>query len=809
MGTVWLARRSDGRFEGNVAVKLLNTALIGRNGEDRFRREGRVLARLTHPNIARIMDAGVSDAGQPYLVLEYVKGSAIDRHCDECSLGVEARLKLFLDVLTAVGHAHSNLIVHRDIKPSNIHVTEDGNVKLLDFGIAKLIEDEVQSDAETNLTHEGLRALTPDYAAPEQILGAPITVATDVYALGILLYVLLSGRHPTRDKDTTSQQHIHLLLDAEPSRLSDAVTAARSCDPQTLEANAARRSVTPQKLKRALRGDLDNIVAKALKKNPLERYASVGEFADDIRRYLCDEPVRARADNSWYRMRKFVLRNRLPVAIGCAALVGIVATAAVALFEADLAAAERDRAVALSSRNEAVADFLNTLFTDAAGSDKPVTVSDILEHSEVLARSGFQDNAENRAAVLDMLGNYYYAAGKEQRGETLLHEALDAVSASSDGTLRRKLICDHAATLGALGKLPEAVGMLKAVVDEPQTTARQAAECLNHLSQLAADDGDAANALKYANLALQRLHQTGQPLPAQEAQLLADLAYAEYLSGHNAVAGRVYEQALAQITRVGRDHGIDAIAILNNWALVLSGAGDPKRALELNDQALRISAQNGPDAPLPSVLYNRGRFLESAGRYRESRETFLQCLAQPGSKETPATNLGCLIGLASVSYELGDRASANNSVASATALMSASAPPGAEARLRSVRGSIALAEGRLEQARADLDAAIAECKNTFYLMNFLRTRAELNLSANKLAEAEADARRSLSLALASQGGIPHSNNTGLASLILGRVLIKRADVAGARSAFAAAVENLSNTVAADHPMLLLARRLNE
>ncbi|MEP7245841.1 MAG: serine/threonine-protein kinase, partial [Gammaproteobacteria bacterium] len=207
MGTVWLARRHDGHFEGKVAVKLLNLALLGLDGgQERFRREGRVLGRLAHPNIARILDAGVTPTGQLYLVLEYVEGSDIERYCNERSLTTESRIQLFLHVLEAVGHAHANLIVHRDIKPSNIYVTHQGVVKLLDFGVAKLLESD-DKELATQLTREGMHALTPQYAAPEQLLDAPITVATDVYALGVLLYVLLSGQHPTSKKSSSTLQH--------------------------------------------------------------------------------------------------------------------------------------------------------------------------------------------------------------------------------------------------------------------------------------------------------------------------------------------------------------------------------------------------------------------------------------------------------------------------------------------------------------------------------------------------------------------------------------------------------------------------
>src|SRR5206468_3346080 len=196
MSSVWLAERNDGRFERRVAVKFLNIALAGSAGERRFRREGKILGRLAHPCIAELIDAGISPAGQPYLVLEHVEGEHIDHYCDQRTLDVRARARLFLDVLAAVAHAHSNLIVHRDIKPSNVLVTADSQVKLLDFGIAKLLEDERHAASPSQLTREGGGALTPQYAAPEQLTGGAVNAATHVYALGVLLYVLLTGRHP-------------------------------------------------------------------------------------------------------------------------------------------------------------------------------------------------------------------------------------------------------------------------------------------------------------------------------------------------------------------------------------------------------------------------------------------------------------------------------------------------------------------------------------------------------------------------------------------------------------------------------------
>jgi len=315
MGNVWLARRSDGRFEGAAAVKLLNASLVGRAGAERFRREGSILARLAHPHIARLLDAGVSPSGQPYLVLEYVEGEPIDRSCDARALSIEARLRLFLDVLEAVGHAHTNLIVHRDIKPSNVLVDREGRVKLLDFGIAKLLEGEGEGGAATALTREGGRALTPEFAAPEQIIGGAVTTATDVFALGTVLYILLSGRHPAAGALGSPAEIVKAIVDAQPPRVSDTFTAGRTAASENRRRAAEARGATPDALRRELRGDLDTIVAKTLKKDPAERYPSVTALAEDLRRFLRHEPIGARPDTLRYRAAKFVRRNGLAVAL--------------------------------------------------------------------------------------------------------------------------------------------------------------------------------------------------------------------------------------------------------------------------------------------------------------------------------------------------------------------------------------------------------------------------------------------------------------------------------------------------------------
>lgn len=325
MGTVWLAQRNDGRFERRVAVKVLTVGLRGKGGEERFRREGRILGGLAHPHIAELIDAGVSPKGHPYLVLEYVEGDHIDRYCDQNKLDVRARIRLFLDALSAVAEAHAKHIVHRDLKPSNLLVRIDGQAKLLDFGIAKLLEIEGRNE-EPPLTLEGARALTPEYAAPEQLKGEPVTAVTDVYAAGVLLYVLLTGQHPAGAGPHTPAHLLEAILDTEPLRPS--VTVAQTqVKQEAIVTNAQRRATTPDKLVRLLRGDLDTIVGKALKKNPRERYGSIESFAEDLQRYLRHEPINARPDTLVYRATKFVRRHRTSVAAVLVVTVALVGTA--------------------------------------------------------------------------------------------------------------------------------------------------------------------------------------------------------------------------------------------------------------------------------------------------------------------------------------------------------------------------------------------------------------------------------------------------------------------------------------------------
>ena len=317
MGTVYLADRTGGDFDQRVAVKILRRGMDTDDLLARFRRERRLLARLEHPNIARVVDGGSTDDGRPWLAMEFVDGEPIDVYAQQNGLDPRARIQLFLDVCGAVQHAHRNLVVHRDLKPGNVFVARDGSVKLLDFGIAKVIDPD---DRDTSATATHVRLLSPRYGSPEQMRGEAVSTASDVYSLGVVLYELLTGRSPYADDTGELVDIERRVLRDEPVAPSTAITQEDPAHPRGIDTAALRR---------ALRGDLDTIVLKALRKEPARRYSSVDEFAEDLRRHLDGRPVLARPDSFGYRSRKFIQRNALAVGGSAVLALALIATTVV------------------------------------------------------------------------------------------------------------------------------------------------------------------------------------------------------------------------------------------------------------------------------------------------------------------------------------------------------------------------------------------------------------------------------------------------------------------------------------------------
>ncbi|HEV7366018.1 MAG TPA: serine/threonine-protein kinase [Gemmatimonadales bacterium] len=642
MGTVWLAQRSDGRYEAQVAIKLLNLALIDPVGSERFRREGTALARLTHPNIARLIDAGVTEEGQPYLVLEYVEGRRIDVYCDAERLVPERRLGLFLQVLGAVAHAHANLVVHRDLKPSNILVTADETVKLLDFGIAKLLAEDSGAAERTGLTDRGGAPLTPEYAAPEQAQGRPVTTGTDIYSLGVLLYVLLAGRHPTGAGCHTVAEHLRALGESEPPRLSAVV------------AGGAERGSTVERLRRLYRGDLDNIVAKALKKRPEERYATVQEFTDDLHRYLRDEPVRARPDSLGYRLGKFVRRNRAALA---AVLAVMALLAGAALRERQL----RGRAEREARKAGAVEQYLVSVFGAAdpfalTETDRSKTTArDLLDRGAQRIDTALALQPDVRAELRGALGRVYASLSLYDAAATQLRRSLQE-RRSLYGP-RNPAVAEAMDQLGQVlfrqGHLAEADSLLRGALAQRRehfgSLHDATAESLDHLAALLVDRDDFAHAepLLREALAIRRtLHGDDDLSVAASRTSLAGLLHSR---GANTEALPLLRDALAiRERRLGRDHPLTAETLtslasteefLGHYApaesLFRRAIAAQRKSLGSVHRSVAVSLGN-----LGEMLFKVGRNDEAAALLREALAINRQVLGE--RTDEVSSNLGNL-----------------------------------------------------------------------------------------------------------------------------------------------------------------------
>ena len=496
MGTVWLAERTDGQPRRKVALKLPHVGW-GPGLADRLGRERDILASLEHPNIARLYDAGVDPLGRPYLALEFVDGTPIDRYCTEHCLPLRERLALILQVAAAVAHAHTRLVVHRDLKPSNILVTQSGSVRLLDFGIAKLLEDGAEP---SELTHVGGRALTPDYASPEQIRGQPIGTPTDVYSLAVVTYELAVGKRPYALKGA--------------GNLADAIVQ--------LDAPLASRATTDRVAQRQLAGDLDAILNKALKKDPAERYATVAGFAEDIERHLSHAPVAARPDRLAYRAHKFIERHALQVSAGALVAVAVLAGSGVALWQAREASFEAARA-------EQVKDFALSIFQEAdtdSGAGAATTAADLLTAAQARVERELGDRPLVATELMTAIGYALLGQGK-------LAEAGD-ILAKAVALGNRELGPRHPRTLAAsvvygealvnLGRSKEAIALLTPAIAEArrQGAAHELLDALRWLSSAQLDAGEVDAGVASAQEAVTVL---ASPLGSQVAKRDAATAW--------------------------------------------------------------------------------------------------------------------------------------------------------------------------------------------------------------------------------------------------------------------------------------------
>lgn len=687
MGAVYLAHRADDEYQKQVAIKLVRAGIANREVLRRFRSERQILANLDHPNIAKLLDAGTTDSGTPYVVMDYVEGKPIDEYCDRISLSIEDRIRLFRKICGALHYAHQNLVVHRDIKPGNILVTAEGEPKLLDFGIAKLLKSEpFASIAETRA---GTAAMTPEYASPEQVRGEAVTTTSDVYSLGVVLYELLTGRRPYTVNRQQPREIERAICEQQPDRPSAAVTrkeraAATDGDIDGTRASIVeRRATTTDRLRRRLRGDLDNIVMMAMRKEPSRRYASVEQLSEDLRRHLDGLPVIARPATFAYRTQKFVSRHVIGVAVTMAAIVMI---AALVGFYTSRLASERDRARLETAKAARVAEFLTGLFevSDPSQSKgETITANELLERGATRIKSELADQPEVQATMMNVMGTVYLSLGLYDRAEPLLEESLSArrrlygeensdVAASllSIGRLhygrgdydRAESFCRQALELNrellgneslevarsmnllatvlqAKGDYSAAEPMFRQVIDlRRRHQGSQHPDVLTNLSSLstvliAKGDNDAAESIMMEIVDLRR-SLDGDRDP-QLAIDINNLAAARYSRGELAGAEELFRQALSLRQKMLGEEHPDVAEGMNNLAVVLRDKGDYDEAESFIRRAIAIETKNrGPDhwyvayyqTTLGLVLHARRNYEAAETVFRNALETYKKSL---------------------------------------------------------------------------------------------------------------------------------------------------------------------------------------
>jgi eukaryotic-like serine/threonine-protein kinase len=583
MGSVWKAHRTDGLYSGVVAIKFVHAAWIGSAGEQRFRIEGNLLGRLDHPNIARLIDAGVLAGTQPYLILEYIEGEPIDAYCDREKLGLEARISLFLGVLAAVAHAHSHLIVHRDIKPSNIFVASGGTVKLLDFGIAKLL----QGDGEAAPTQSSAIPLTPQYAAPEQLLGKPVTTVTDVYSLGLVLYELLTGAHPLNARTRSSAELMHAVLTEEPARASAAGSVA-----------TIRR--------RALEGDLDNILGKALKKDPSERYASVGAFADDLNRFLTHEPVQARPDTIPYRVSKFVQRHQGGVLSALAVTLALIGTTAFALWELREARADRDMAVSEGRRAHGHDVMMGFLFNDSVRQSPEDAVHKRLDRAREFIDRQYRGDPDIAAALLLSLRQRYIDIGDAKSALEVRSSAEAIARRYNDPFVNADIACGTAQDLAIAGDWPAAHAQLESALANMSKLRVVSSDlrvtCAEPAARVAQAEGDFATAIAQYRILVAGMEKDGDNGSDSWVAATYGLASALGLSTDYRAALEVDRHILEVMRAQGLKDTSTYFAIGTLGCAVLRAGGQPTASVAFVASTIAEARGGGADIDVPYFL---------------------------------------------------------------------------------------------------------------------------------------------------------------------------------------------------------------
>ena len=648
MGAVYLAERDDGQFRQRAALKLARGGIGTDYLLQRFREERQIVASLEHPNVARLLDGGVTEQGVPWFAMEYVEGEPIDRHCDERRLPIEQRLTLFLDVCEAVQYAHRNLVIHRDLKPSNILVADDGGLKLLDFGIARLLGSDQAAEAEARPS--GGRLMTPAYASPEQIRGDPVTTASDAYALGVLLFELLTGTHPHRTPGLTSEELQRRVLESQPERPS--VLAER-----TSSEVATARGTTPDRLVRRLRGDLDAIVLKALEREPERRYATAEQLAADIRRHLSTTPVTARPDTWTYRTSRLIRRNRAIAAAGAAIVLLLTTSTVVTMVQASRIRAQAERLALENEKTEQVAALLAGLFLvsdpdNARG--RVVTARELLDRGATRVERELASQPDVQARMFDAMGVAFGGLGIYDRAKSLLERAL---------VIRRRMHGgDHpdvaasmynlATVLRYRGELEsaeplfrEALAMRRRLFGDHH---HAVIESLNGLGFVLRGRGADAEAESVYRAALTSGRATYDGPHLELATAFNGLGTALSDQGRFDEAVASYKEALVMFLALGGEEHPETGVVLLNLGRTLDRKGDGTQSEEFFRRSVEVSRRvQGDRHPifalnltlLADLLRRRGELTEAETLYRRALAIQREALP-PRHANTASTLLG-------------------------------------------------------------------------------------------------------------------------------------------------------------------------
>ncbi len=607
-GEVYAGERADGAFEQRVAIKVLQPGAAAQL--DRFHAERRILARLEHPGIARLLDGGTVADGRPYAAIEYVEGRPLVDHCREHGCDLHERLRLFGEVCAAVAHAHRNLVIHRDLKPGNILVGADGPVKLLDFGIAKLLDARAAADADA--AGEVTRApLTPDYAAPEQLTGEPVTTATDVYALGVLLFELLTGTRPWRSGDLPVASAVRLLLEQEAPPASRAAQESRGFDPQV-----------PARL---LKGDLDAIIAKCLRKEPERRYDSVAALWEDVERHLRHEPVRAREGARLYVLGRLLRRHRWAAAAVAAVFLSLAAGLAAFAWQAHQAAVERDHARRAASREEAVREYLTRMFRTslAEPAAAPLTAKAMLDRSAQRVLVEYRDQPQLAGKVVETLADLYGALGDIEGEAPLLEGFLAAAGPEADpqsvALARQKL-----ANIELVRGRPDRAAPLLAQAEafwqrDPERYREQRLEGLFVRGLLQRAQGNLAGSIATYQDAIRERTELSGHANRETANLYNSLAITLTAANRLDEALAAHREALGIYRELGQGEDLDALVLLGNIGTLELRVGRLREAQEALATAYRKQrAAAGDSAAVAASMGLYGAALTMRGQTAEA-----------------------------------------------------------------------------------------------------------------------------------------------------------------------------------------------